>query len=121
MKQRDNHIDKTKTIGTLKFQWFDDGADDENRTRNASLGSWSFTTKLHPHISGALSFRNTAFSSVLFFICLSFRELRSTVGTSRGFDIDLAHTIRTSFCSRSFFFFIFAEICGGIHRFYQQE
>ena len=39
MKQRDNHIDKTKTIGTLKFQWFDDGADDENRTRNASLGS----------------------------------------------------------------------------------
>ena len=49
MKQRDNHIDKTKTIGTLKFQWFDDGADDENRTRNASLGSWSFTTKLHPH------------------------------------------------------------------------
>lgn len=51
MKQRDNHIDKTKTIGTLKFQWFDDGADDENRTRNASLGSWSFTTKLRPQIN----------------------------------------------------------------------
>lgn len=30
------------------------GADDENRTRTTSLGSWGSTTKLHPHVNSAL-------------------------------------------------------------------
>ena len=29
------------------------GADDENRTRTTSLGSWGSATKLHPHVSSA--------------------------------------------------------------------
>ncbi len=29
------------------------GANDENRTRTTSLGSWGSATKLHPHVSSA--------------------------------------------------------------------